>query len=110
MCTYNFHIVGHNPNKVLFYYICLILVTINISSNTFCDFKCLVLKQNIGNLISKQEHLQFFRFQLLPIHLTENNYIKKETSMNVQTFVLDSLNCFKQHGKQNYYYGYVHKK
>ena len=78
----------------------------------FCGFKCLVLKQNIGNLISKQEHLQFFRFQLLPIHLTENNYQKKKkkTGMNVQKFVLDSLSCFKQHGKQNYYIRYVHKK
>ena len=76
----------------------------------FCGFKCLVLKQNIGNLISKQEHLQFFRFQLLPIHLTENNYQKKKTGMNVQTFVLDLLSCFKQHGKQNYYIRYVHKK
>ena len=55
MCTYNFSIVSHNPNKVLFYYIYLILVTINISSNTFCGFKCLALKQNIGNLISKLE-------------------------------------------------------
>ena len=30
--------------------------------------------------------------------------------MNVQTFVLDLLNCFKQHGKQNYYNWHVHKK